>query len=206
VIKRALVVIDVQNEYLTGVLPIAYPPVEVALDGITKAMDAASAAGIPVVTVQHDMPAEGPVFAAGSDNWALHPEIANRPTSHNLRKELPSAFAGTDLHDWLGDHDIDTVTFTGFMTQHCVDSSAREALHRGYTVEVLSDATGTVAYNNAAGYVSAQTLHDATLIALHGGIASVVTTEEWVAAAAAGAPLPLDNPVSSAAAALAAAR
>jgi hypothetical protein len=43
--RRALVVIDVQNEYFEGGgLPIEYPPVAQSLPKITQAMDAAHAA------------------------------------------------------------------------------------------------------------------------------------------------------------------
>ncbi len=46
---RALLVIDVQNEYVSGRLPIAYPPVDESLAAIGEAMDAAAAHGIPIV-------------------------------------------------------------------------------------------------------------------------------------------------------------
>ncbi len=60
-LRRALVVIDVQNEYFPGGgLPIEYPPVEQSLPNITRAMDAARAAGIPVVVVRHHAPQGAP--------------------------------------------------------------------------------------------------------------------------------------------------
>jgi hypothetical protein len=36
------------------------------------------------------------------------------------------------------------------MTQMCCDTTARQAVHRGYAVNFLSDATGTLAVSNAA--------------------------------------------------------
>ena len=42
----ALVVVDVQNEYVTGALPISHPPVEQSLAQVAVAMDAASGAGV----------------------------------------------------------------------------------------------------------------------------------------------------------------
>ncbi len=50
--RRALIVVDVQNEYVAGGLRIEYPPVEASLRNIGSAMDAAAAAGIPVIVVQ----------------------------------------------------------------------------------------------------------------------------------------------------------
>src|SRR3546814_10888356 len=60
--QRALVVIDVQNEYVTGNLRIEYPPVEDSLRNIGKAIDGARSAGIPVVVVQQMSPTTAPLF------------------------------------------------------------------------------------------------------------------------------------------------
>jgi nicotinamidase-related amidase len=45
--KRALIVIDVQNEYFDGALPISDPPPAISLANIGRAMDAATGAGVP---------------------------------------------------------------------------------------------------------------------------------------------------------------
>ena len=74
--KRALIVIDVQNEYFDGALPISDPPTETSLANIGRAMDAATSAGVPVIVVRHgDRDPEAAIFAEGSHAWELHPEI-----------------------------------------------------------------------------------------------------------------------------------
>src|SRR5690349_17637063 len=105
--RRALVVIDVQNEYETGGLRIEYPPVAESLRNIGHAMDAAHEAGIPVIVVQQMAPESAPLFATGSQGWALHEVVAGRPRDHLVPKTLPSAFAGTDLAEWLATRSID---------------------------------------------------------------------------------------------------
>ena len=99
--RRALIVIDVQNEYFTGKLGISYPDPAITLPNVGRAMDAAVAAGIPVVVVQHITPPGTPIFAEGSHGAALHPSIAERPRDHLISKQLASAFTGTGLADWL---------------------------------------------------------------------------------------------------------
>src|SRR6186713_2491975 len=74
--RRALVVIDVQMEYFSGGLLIEHPPVAQSLPNITRAMDAARAAGIPVVVVQHSESPVAPLFAKGSASWALHEAVS----------------------------------------------------------------------------------------------------------------------------------
>lgn len=179
---RALIVIDVQNEYVTGALPVAYPPIDSSLANIGRAMDAAHEAGVPVVVIQHDAPADSPIFAQGGDSWQLHPVVASRRSAVTFHKQLPGSFTGTGLGDWLEERGIDTVSIVGYMTNICVDTTTRQAAHRGMAVEVLGDATGTLTYSNTAGTATAEQLHHATLATIHAAFGAVVTTDEWTAA------------------------
>ncbi len=191
--RRALIVIDVQNEYFTGKLPIEYPPVEQSLPNIVQAMKAARESGIPVVVVQHDTPAGAPLFAVGSDGWQLHPQVAALGADHHINKKLASSFTGTGLAQWLADKGIDTLTIAGYMTHNCNASTIYEAAHLGLAVEVLSDATGSLPYENAAGSATAEEIHRVFSVVFHSNFAAVTTTREWADAASAGRSLAKDN-------------
>ncbi len=176
--KRALLVIDVQNEYFSGLLPITYP--QGHLDNILKAMDNAKANGIPVVVVQHTFPQpDKPFFQRNTSEWELHPEVSKRAHDFLIEKNLPGSFTGTDLESWLRQHGIDTVVIAGYMTHMCCDTTAREAVHRGFTVEFLSDATGTLPLQNEAGEVSAEELQRSFLCAQQMLLSEVISTEAW---------------------------
>ncbi|KAH0442948.1 cysteine hydrolase family protein [Paraburkholderia fungorum] len=191
--RRALIVIDVQNEYVTGDLPIEYPDVHTSLANIGRAMDAAHAAGVPVVVVQNFAPATSPLFARGSAGAELHPVVAARPHDHYVEKSLPSAFAETDLADWLAAQRIDTLSVTGYMTHNCDASTINHALHSGLTVEFLHDASGSVPYENSAGFASAQDIHRVFSVVLQSRFAAVASTDQWIAAVKSGAPLERGN-------------
>lgn len=191
--RRALIVIDVQNEYFSGKLRIAYPDVAVTLPNICRAMDAAAAAGIPVVIVQHLTPAGAPVFARGSDTAALHPEIARRPHDLLVEKSIASALTGTPLAAWLRERGIDTLGIVGYMTHNCDDSTVRQAYHEDWKVELLHDATGALPYRNAAGAATAEEIHRVFTVVMHSNFAAVASTDAWLAAVEAGVPLPVDN-------------
>lgn len=186
--QRALIVIDVQNEYFTGNLPIEYPNLQDSVAHIGQAMDAAHAAGIPVIVVQQTMPASAPTFAIDSEGWQLHPVVASRPHDHYLRKTLPSAYPETDLADWLQARGIDTLTVAGYMTHNCIASTINHALHRGTAVEFLHDASGSVPYSNQAGFASAQDIHRVFCVVLQSRFAAVMPTQEWVDCIKTGAP------------------
>jgi nicotinamidase-related amidase len=155
--KRALVVIDVQNEYFSGLLPITHP--QWHLTNILRVMDAAAAIDILLVVVQHTFPQpDKPFFQRGTPQWELHPEVQARPHNLLIEKYLPGSFTGTALEPRLHQQGIDTVVIAGYMTLMCCDTTARQAVHRGLTVEFLNDATGTLPLNDAAGEVSAEEL------------------------------------------------
>ncbi|WP_144148034.1 cysteine hydrolase family protein [Paraburkholderia sp. BCC1884] len=191
--RRALIVIDVQNEYVTGDLPIEYPDVHTSLANVGRAMDAAQAAGLPVVVVQNFAPASSPLFARGSVGAEFHPVVASRPHDHYIEKALPSAFTGTDLADWLAARQIDTLTVIGYMTHNCDASTINHAVHAGLAVEFLHDATGSVPYDNSAGIASAQDIHRVFSVVLQSRFAAVASTEEWLAAVKSGTPLERGN-------------
>jgi nicotinamidase-related amidase len=191
--RRALIVVDVQNEYFTGNMKIEYPPVAVSLPNITRAMDAARAAGIPVVVVQHDAPEQSPIFAKGSPAWELHAEVAKRPSNLLINKTYASVFTGTDFAQWVADNGIDTLTIVGYMTHNCDAATIYEAAHKGLSVEFLSDATGSPSYENAAGKASAEEIHRVFSTVFHTGFAAVASTEQWINAAREGKALERDN-------------
>src|SRR5690606_11877416 len=107
--QRALVVIDVQNEYVTGGLRIEYPPVTQSLQHIGQAMDAARAHGVPVIVVQQTSAPTAPLFAQGSEGWQLHAAVEQRHHDHYVRKTLPGALAETDIADWVAARGITTL-------------------------------------------------------------------------------------------------
>jgi nicotinamidase-related amidase len=62
----------------------------------------------------------------------------------------------------------------------CCDTTAREAFHKNYYVEFLSDATGTIDVNNYVGTISSKELHHATLMAQSLRFSKVLSTNEWI--------------------------
>ncbi len=146
--RRALIVIDVQNEYVTGRLRVEYPEVHGSLARIGRAMDAAHATGIPIAVIQHHaMGAGASLFARGSAGWGLHETVSRRPYDVRVEKTQPSALAGTGLGAWLRARAIDTLTVAGYMTHNCDDATIRHAVHSGFAVEFLADAAGAVSYS-----------------------------------------------------------
>lgn len=196
--RRALIVIDAQNEYVDGPLAVQFPAIDDALAAIVRAIAHASDAGAPVALVQHESPEGSPVFAAGSAGWRLHPDIDVHAHLPRFVKNRASVFTSEPLLGWLADEGIDTVTLTGFMTNNCVLATAAAAEPLGLAVEVLRDATGAIPLSNEAGSVSAREVHETLMALLHSNWARVADVPTWAAALAQGEALPGSNLIASA--------
>ena len=199
--RRALIVVDVQQEYFDGILQIQAPPRQETLAKVVEAIEVAEREDVPVVVVQHQLPEAAPVFGIGSQSWSLHPEIEQRvkPTWKHVTKDKSSVFAGTDLAAWLAERGVDTITIVGYMTNNCDIATAVHAEELGLAAEVLSDATGATHLANEAGKVSAGQLHETLLVLLHSNFAAVASTADWARALEAGEPLPKSDLGTSAA-------
>lgn len=199
-LRRALIVIDAQQEYFDGLLPIQHPARDASITSIQTALNTARQTGTPVVLVQHELPAEAPVFASGSATWQNHPGVAaheNRATKC-ISKQFSSIFANTELESWLRKQGINTITLVGYMTNNCVIASAAAAEPLGFTVEVLSDATGAIDLANEAGTAPARQVHETLMALLHSNWAAVTDTETWTRAVSSGTPLTKSDLITSA--------
>ncbi|MGY5766059.1 isochorismatase family protein [Brachybacterium sp. DNPG3] len=198
--RRALILVDVQQDYFDGVLEIRHPAPADSLPVILAAIDAATAAGIPIVAVQHDGGVGSPIFDPSTPGFALHPEIEARRTADWMIvvKPFGSVYAGTGLAEQLRERGVDTVALVGYMTNNCILASSVEAEGLGLTTEVLRDATGAIHLANAAGAVDARTVHETLMVILHSNLAAVATAADWADALATGTVLSRSNLVESA--------
>lgn len=199
--QRALVLVDVQQDYFGGSpLEIQYPNREGSLAKITEAIDAAAAADIPVIMVQHTMGSGAPVFNPDSSGFAVRPEVEERKRDEwkSVVKEFGSVYADTDVAQWLRERNVDTVTLVGYMTNNCILASSVEAEGLGFSTEVLSDATGAINIANAAGFADAKTVHTTLMTVLNSNFAAVASTSDWIAALGSGEALPKSDLGSSA--------
>ena len=174
--EAVLVLIDCQNEYVTGALPLE--GVEAALERLAALLVRARAAGTPVVHIQHRGRAGG-AFDLDQPRGAIHEAVAPLDGEIVIEKGLPNSFAGTTLHEELQKLGRDNLILTGFQTHMCVSATVRSALDHGYRSTVVADCCGTRALpDRKGGAVSAQVLHDATLAALADRFAVVVERGE----------------------------
>ncbi|MEX5261234.1 isochorismatase family protein [Kocuria sp. CPCC 205263] len=198
--RRALIVVDAQMEYFDGPMSIQYPPLEVSLANIGRALAVAAEQDMPVVMVQHETDEGAPIFAPGSTGYPLHPDLEQLDNRQwkQVVKGYGSVFAGTGVAEWLRERGVDTITVVGYMTNNCDLATAVEAEGLGFAAEILADATGAIRLANEAGQVSAEDLHRTLMVLLQSNLAAVTTTDGWSGAVAGGESPVRSNLVASA--------
>lgn len=171
----ALLVIDFQNEYFTGKMPI--PDGTKALNNTKRLITFADQHKMPVFHIQHVTPAGTPIFAEDGYTVQFHPEM--QPSTHHsvVQKSNVSVFAGTDIDARLKAASIKTLIIAGLMTHACVAGAARDAAPAGYDVIVVDDASATRAIEAPDGSIIAHdVLHRSALTTIADTFGDVMTT------------------------------
>ncbi|MEV4613996.1 isochorismatase family protein [Kitasatospora sp. NPDC049258] len=168
---RALIVVDVQNDFCEGGSLAVSGGAEVAA-AITDLI-AESAPGYThiVATRDHhidpgthfsaepDFVNSWPVHCvAGTEGVGFHPNFAPSVTSGAIETVFDkgsysaaySGFEGSNengegLADWLRSRSVSEVDVVGIATDHCVRATALDAAREGFTTRVLLDLTAAVA-------------------------------------------------------------
>ncbi|HWL80605.1 MAG TPA: cysteine hydrolase family protein [Roseomonas sp.] len=173
--EAVLVVIDAQEEYRSGHLPL--DGIAAASERLAALLARARAAGTPVIHVAHRGRAGG-LFDPASGGAIL---AAARPEAGEtvVEKGLPNAFADTGLQARIAATGRGKLLLAGFMTHMCVSSTARAALDLGLPVTVAADATATRPLPDPLGgaRLSAASVQRAALAALADRFATMVRVE-----------------------------
>ena len=178
--NTALIVIDAQQEYFAPIGKVVLPEGPTAVKGVARALAWAREGRVPVIHIVHESQRPGAaIFAPGSPALAVHPDAAPVSGEPVFTKHLPGSFTGTPLEKTLRAQGIERVVLAGFMTQMCVDTTARQAAHLGFTVTVLADATAAKEVTGPDGVtIAADAVHRTHLGSLNGFLAQITTTEK----------------------------
>ena len=132
--NTALVVIDVQNDVMTGV-----HNRDGVIANIAILVDKARAEQVPVVWVQHS----GDNLPEGSDGWRYVAELTQEASEPVVRKRYPDSFEDTELEAVLAQGKIGHLIVAGAQTDECIRSTLHGAIVRGYDATLVGDAHTT---------------------------------------------------------------
>ncbi|MCW2531162.1 MAG: pncA [Blastococcus sp.] len=161
---RALIVVDVQNDFCEGG-SLAVPGGAAVAAAITGHIPSAGYDHVVATRDHHIDP--GPHFAehpdfletwpahcvVGTGGVELHPALDREPLEAIFDKgEFAAAYSGFEgaaggipLADWLRERGVDAVDVVGIATDHCVRATALDAVGNGFATRVLLTLTAGVA-------------------------------------------------------------
>ena len=134
--------------------------------------------GRSVLHVKHNSTEPGSTLGPGKPGNAFKPEAAPLPREALFEKSVNNAFIGTELENHLRREGIDALVIAGFITNHCVSSTARMAANLGFRTLVVDDACATFDFKDQDGVIPAATMHRIGLAELRGEFAEVLETAE----------------------------
>ncbi len=204
-VAPALLVVDMQNDFVRAGAPLEVPDARTTIDTIRQLLAAFRDRRLPVLYTRF--------FSLRDDNLAwlwspeCHPETracwpehertyddvaGERPCGDVIDELAPEpgepvvdklgygSFHGTDLDVRLRALGVRSLVIAGTVTQICVEETAREAYHHGYATTVVSDAVSSFAPD----------LHAATLRNFAMKFGWVTGADEVITALAPGRPVP----------------
>jgi nicotinamidase/pyrazinamidase len=171
-VTRALIIVDVQNDFCEGGSLAVSGGAAVAA-GISLVLSRAGARWDHVVATKdwHIDPgshwSEHPDYLdtwpvhckVGTDGAEFHPELATDRIEAVFHKgEYKAAYSGFEgqtpdgatLAAWLRERDVTEVELVGIATDHCVRATALDAKAEGFATTVLLDLTAGVAEGTTA--------------------------------------------------------
>lgn len=162
--EACLVLIDLQNEYLSG--PIAVPSAADAIANAARLLTRARAAGAAVFHIAH-RGRPGGLFDRAASRGAIVEALTPLSGETVVEKTLPNAFAGTELAQRIAESGRANIVLAGFMTHMCVSSTARAALDLGLRTTIDASACATRDLpDGRGGVIAAETVHEVALAEL----------------------------------------
>ncbi|WP_442727190.1 isochorismatase family protein [Streptomyces pseudogriseolus] len=168
--RRALIVVDVQNDFCEGGSLAVAGGADVAA-AVTELIGQATAGYRHVVATRDHHVDPGDHFSAhpdfrrswpahcvaGTEGVGFHPNFAPAVTSGAVdavfdKGAYAAAYSGfegadengTPLARWLREREVDEVDVVGIATDHCVRATALDAVREGFRTHVLLDLTAGV--------------------------------------------------------------
>ncbi|WP_428247013.1 cysteine hydrolase family protein [Ferrovibrio sp.] len=174
----ALVLIDHQQEYTIGKLPLV--GIDAAVAELKLLIAAARKAGAPVVHVRHQGKPGG-AFDLDGPGGQFIPGLEPVAGETAITKGLPNGFANTNLKDVLTGLGRKEIVVGGFATHMCISATVRSAVDNGFRVGVVANACATRDLPDPLGGVqTADMVHRATMAALNDRFATVVADSSAV--------------------------
>lgn len=175
---RALIIIDVQNDYFAGG-SMELSGMDAAAENCARLLESFRATAEPLFHIQHLATRPGATFfVPDTPGCEINAQVEPQDDEPMVVKHFPSAFRDTELHQLLQAAGVDELIICGAMTHMCIDTTVRAAFDLGYKCHVIADACATrdLAFDRRP--VPAADVQAAFMAALSMPFAQISSTEQ----------------------------
>ncbi|NOY86620.1 MAG: cysteine hydrolase [Deltaproteobacteria bacterium] len=141
--KRALLVIDMLNDFLLPGAPLEVPAGRNIIPCILEEIKAAREGGVPVIYLCDNHAPDDPEFVkwpahcvSGTKGAEVVDELSPEEGDIVVPKTRYSGFFKTDLDGILKNLDVSELTLTGILTNICVLFTSCDAFMRGFNLRI----------------------------------------------------------------------
>lgn len=178
--NRALLIIDIQNDYFEGGANPLVGTQEASLNA-RKLLDYFRKDSLLVIHIQHVSFRNGSVFfLPNTKGVMIHENVLPLIHEKVIIKSYPNSFHDTELLRYLKTNDVTDLVICGMMTHMCVDATVRAAKDFGFNCTIISDACATKNINFKEYSVSSKNVQSAFLAALSYYYSTVQFTDEYL--------------------------
>ena len=175
--NASLLIIDAQNEYLSG--PLALSGMEAATANIALLLDAARKAKRPVIHIRH-LGTVGGMFDPQGERGAFIKGLEPQGDELIIEKRMPNAFNDTGLQKALENLGSLDVIVCGFMSHSSVSTTVRAAKDYGLRCTLVEDACATRDLPTPDGIISAAQVQKTEMAIMNDNFATLTLTKNLI--------------------------
>ena len=177
---KALLIIDVQNDYFKGG-NMELVGMDNASENCRHLLNRFREDNAPIFHIQHIATRKGSTFFLQNTKGSeIHESVKPKEKETVVVKHFPNAFRDTELHGILQNSDANELVVCGAMTHMCIDTTIRAAFDLRYTCSLISDACATKDLEFEERTIKASEVQAAFMASLGIPFAKVVTTKEFL--------------------------
>lgn len=177
--QKALVIIDIQNDYFEGG---SFPLVnsDAAALKAKEVLEYFRKENLPVIHIQHiSAHPEATFFLPNTKGVEIHESVKPKAGEKVTQKYYPNSFRETSLANELKALNVSELVFCGMMTSMCVDATVRAAKDFGYECTVIGDACAAPNLSIKDKTVNGADVSTAFLAALNYFYANVINAKDY---------------------------
>lgn len=178
--SKALIIIDIQNDYFQGGNCELVNPMEASLKA-KELLEYFRKNSMPIFHIQHINLRKGATyFLLNTKGVEIHENVKPLEDEIIIEKNFPNSFLQTNLESELEKQNIKELVICGMMSHMCIDSTTRAAFDLGFDCTVAHDACTTKDLEFLGKNIKASEVHNSFMSSLGSVFAKLAKVENIV--------------------------